>query len=525
MKVRAASPGLLPANLLYSLSMALIVTLGAWMQAGEPRWGLIATELLLILAPTLLFARRQRLEVRRAFRLRRPGWALAGLALLIGAGLWPIGLFLELLSSLLFGLPTPVGADSLPNTAGQSAPWVVALVIAAPLCEELMFRGYLLRAYEQRGRRVALVASALLFAFFHLRLRGLPALLPIAFTLGYLTLRSDSIVPAILAHAANNGMQAALGIASGMGFIDVRSVSFAAGLGGMLAIGLIALGVALWLFARLTREAAAPHDAAPPQPRRGWLWAAPLLAAAAIYAYAARAEVLLATAPEKLADPLELAAPTVESVESWAYEIRTKAEAPIGKVECRLQSGRTVWALSCEQTVVASETTIGLSSYYTADLTRRLVEQRDIATVAPVALHKVDQFAAQAVTTTLDGARIVQAWDGEIAEMPLPIGAPALFEETWPFWCAGIDFQTGTLGKVWLVRTEGSGPPVAAEAAVLVLGKETVVVPAGNYEAWRVKVDYLTPYGRNQHTAWYTVAAPHTLVRVETNVTTAVLIP
>ncbi len=63
-------------------------------------------------------------------------------------------------------------ADVLPKTPLQALLMFLATVVAAPICEEVLFRGYLLRAYERLGGRKALVAVALLFALFHLRFQG-----------------------------------------------------------------------------------------------------------------------------------------------------------------------------------------------------------------------------------------------------------------------------------------------------------------------------------------------------------------
>jgi membrane protease YdiL (CAAX protease family) len=87
---------------------------------------------------------------------------------------------------------------------------VVMVVSVGPLVEELLFRGVLLSALLQRwpaGRSVLI--SALVFALVHLpglQFHGyaLPDLILLALALAWLRLSSDSIWPAVLAHAVNN---------------------------------------------------------------------------------------------------------------------------------------------------------------------------------------------------------------------------------------------------------------------------------------------------------------------------------
>ncbi len=82
----------------------------------------------------------------------------------------------------------------------------LAVVVAAPLSEELLFRGALLRGMTRvHPRWLALCVSALLFGLSHAALvtSVLPATLA-GMVLGWLTLRQRSIVPSMALHAAVN---------------------------------------------------------------------------------------------------------------------------------------------------------------------------------------------------------------------------------------------------------------------------------------------------------------------------------
>ncbi len=74
------------------------------------------------------------------------------------------------------------------------------------VCEEVLFRGYLLRTFENRwGAKAAILGSSLVFGFFHLRFMQVVPLVVIGLILGYITWSSESLYPAMLAHLINNG--------------------------------------------------------------------------------------------------------------------------------------------------------------------------------------------------------------------------------------------------------------------------------------------------------------------------------
>jgi membrane protease YdiL (CAAX protease family) len=85
-----------------------------------------------------------------------------------------------------------------------------AIVVVAPVCEEIVFRGYLQTAL--RGivpDRVGLLATSALFGLAHGPDYALPiGVLALAF--GWLRLRYDALLPAIFAHAVHNGLTVAV---------------------------------------------------------------------------------------------------------------------------------------------------------------------------------------------------------------------------------------------------------------------------------------------------------------------------
>ena len=87
---------------------------------------------------------------------------------------------------------------------------VLAVSIAAPVCEEFFFRGILLqglkisRFTQEDVSRRAILVSAIIFSAFHLDPVGFVARVELGVVFGWLFLRTGSLWPGILAHAANN---------------------------------------------------------------------------------------------------------------------------------------------------------------------------------------------------------------------------------------------------------------------------------------------------------------------------------
>lgn len=101
------------------------------------------------------------------------------------------------------------------DPGGQTLVFLAGAILA-PIVEEIFFRGYVFNAWLRRwGAPVAYVVSALIFAVPHLAgiTQGEVSLVVTIFVIGLLFAwglhRSRSLVPAIVAHAMNNGISMA----------------------------------------------------------------------------------------------------------------------------------------------------------------------------------------------------------------------------------------------------------------------------------------------------------------------------
>jgi membrane protease YdiL (CAAX protease family) len=83
-----------------------------------------------------------------------------------------------------------------------------AVGLLAPVCEELVFRGAILRALLGSISRhwLAIAISALLFALIHANPAQMPHAFLVGLLLGWLYYRTSSIVPGIVYHWVNNSV-------------------------------------------------------------------------------------------------------------------------------------------------------------------------------------------------------------------------------------------------------------------------------------------------------------------------------
>ena len=103
----------------------------------------------------------------------------------------------------------PMNADDVARFAEQMAPGIVPVLfscIAAPVLEEMLFRGVILRGFlRQYSRTFAILWSAGLFGIAHLNLYQMATAIVLGIVAGWLYERCRSLWPCILLHAAYNG--------------------------------------------------------------------------------------------------------------------------------------------------------------------------------------------------------------------------------------------------------------------------------------------------------------------------------
>ncbi len=97
-----------------------------------------------------------------------------------------------------------MGGVPLPQSERDLLLSVLSLAAVPAICEELLFRGFVLAAWESRGTRFAVGLTAVLFALLHGNLYGIPAYLLVGAVAGFLAFALDSVYAAMVYHTVYN---------------------------------------------------------------------------------------------------------------------------------------------------------------------------------------------------------------------------------------------------------------------------------------------------------------------------------
>ena len=159
-----------------------------------------------------------RMELIR-LKFRRDTLRYILIAIVLTISIYPTVLFLGWLNSFL---PVPQWMAELQQTMDEMIKkllkteniLVLGLIhigMVPAICEEIMFRGYVQRSLEKSwGIWASIFVSGFVFGAYHLQITNILPLAALGILFAYITYISDSIIPAMFAHFANNGGQVVL---------------------------------------------------------------------------------------------------------------------------------------------------------------------------------------------------------------------------------------------------------------------------------------------------------------------------
>lgn len=506
------------ANWLYMIVFLLVLTIGAVLQSASPAWGLLATELVLILAPSLLVITLARLPVGQSLQLDPPTRQTAGWSALVGFGLGLFSQWLLGFISSVSGYTLPLLPQAYPTAGADQGIYLLSLVAAAPVCEELLFRGLILPSYRAARPWKAILISALLFAAIHASLQRALVLMPMALAAGYVLWRTRSLWSSILLHVAYNLPGALLLTMGGEPF------GLLAGFVGPFVSG-FGLLLALWGL-RVIRRQSHPEvidplpDGAVPKPTRRESAAAvfPLVLCLPLFVIPAGAELAQGRFPQYFADPaLIFQDPQWSGTKVWRYELWNIRNAPVGAAECHIAALEQVYRLDCRLSQQAFEASVP-GSYFNVDAVERSWSaewRKNDLHLQAFEQHELQRTAGESRISLISegvGSRLEIVHGTGITEQ-LPLKEDSLLPNEWAWRLQALPLGYPLNAKATLARplvwseNDQQARPLLEDVLVRVLTAERVSTPAGSYLCWKVSVGRLN--------AWYSVQAPHILVRYD----------
>jgi len=193
-------PNITPGNAQNIMSHLSVVAFMSILLAASLTWPAVA----------LATAKLKGMLNRDTFRIRWPGISISALAVMLGLALVPLALLLENLMARVLPRGDNVIVTVMAKNPGALALTLLGLtlVVAAPVGEELLFRGLGYRGIEKRhGLGVGALVVSVIFAGVHLNATGFLALFMVSMALCWVTSKTHSLIPAMLLHAAYNGVQ------------------------------------------------------------------------------------------------------------------------------------------------------------------------------------------------------------------------------------------------------------------------------------------------------------------------------
>ncbi len=190
--------------LLYILAMPL--------QKWNLRFGLLVTQLVIFLACPFLMMLMFGVRFKTTFRLARPPVKAMVMPIFIAPAL--IFLLSELMVLQNLYLPAPeyyreaikrLGSE--PGNPFEFIQVIILISLLPGICEELMFRGVVLSGMLQKlSAARSIILAAVVFGAFHLSPYHFMPVFLIGLVLGYITVRTGSIFPAMFVHVLYNAV-------------------------------------------------------------------------------------------------------------------------------------------------------------------------------------------------------------------------------------------------------------------------------------------------------------------------------
>ncbi|MCM1272288.1 MAG: ABC transporter permease [Clostridium sp.] len=203
--------GMLPTTqdawLVIIFTAMLVIYAGGAAQLKYGIYGLLITQLIVVGIPLIATIYTKK-DIKKTFKLKgcSPRYFVGGIFVITGGIM--LGMLVSAVTGLIFKESALDASESMAQIIGDSFPLALIIVALAPaICEELMFRGYVLGAMSGKyNERTAVIISAVIFGIYHMSVSKFFTTALIGGLICYVAVRSKSILPGMLMHFTNNAL-------------------------------------------------------------------------------------------------------------------------------------------------------------------------------------------------------------------------------------------------------------------------------------------------------------------------------
>lgn len=254
--------------LLYAMYLLLTVLLTPFItEETNPETGLEivgwAEEFAMYFAPVLgsvimffAFNAVNKVNSRAMFNTRNVTVGMLGRCVLMAFAFHAVGIALEYgVDFILYNTGYEVTSFDYEtkNDAATVLIDVISSAIAAPIAEEMFFRGVVLKQTSRVSARFGIVFSAVMFGLMHGNPYQFVMATVIGLYFGYITVKTDSLIPSIVCHIAINGMMSVSDVIGLLGE-EIGNVSFFA----VYAVEILLGVLGIWLYKKSGEKAKLP---------------------------------------------------------------------------------------------------------------------------------------------------------------------------------------------------------------------------------------------------------------------------
>ncbi|HEX2925368.1 MAG TPA: type II CAAX endopeptidase family protein [Ruminiclostridium sp.] len=218
-------PGPVASGILFSIVTVLLTFGGSILRFNNSYLKSAMGELLFILLPTVIFLIAGRYDIKNTLKLRNTtplNYLLVVLIMLCGLPVVGIlnGLTV-LIIRMIFGRNLPVPQISIPDLPTLLVA-ILVIGLSAAVCEEIMFRGLILKGYRKYGVAVSLAVTSSLFGLLHRDIQKSVSTILLGALIGFIVYRTGSIFTGMVAHFTNNTVAVLLTFAASRmsGYMD-----------------------------------------------------------------------------------------------------------------------------------------------------------------------------------------------------------------------------------------------------------------------------------------------------------------
>lgn len=201
------APSLLETGLLYSIVGLLLMTLGVYVQNKNFATGILVTEYIIILIPSVLLLVIRKYNVKQILRLNPVSFL--NLFIIMSIMFFSMWIVTVINFFNLWLINTIFGNVIIPPLPISETPLLVNLLligVSAGVCEEVMFRGVIQRSFERFGKTSSIVITAFLFGLFHMDFQKLIGTFLLGIIIGFIVYRTNSLYAGMFAHFVNNSI-------------------------------------------------------------------------------------------------------------------------------------------------------------------------------------------------------------------------------------------------------------------------------------------------------------------------------